>query len=1504
MNQEEKREVSFKRKGGMNASRIEDKKLRSIASDMENGSYTKEGDLYQVLEGLNYNKKNITNLNMLVEMKNITVEFIKSADEDLVRCINNDRDKFKDAYFKSIRLKNSKIIGSFKNKMYLNTNLNIDVCIEYELDTKLGRKCKYRNLHLYHNMYVHMLKNIFYENNFLSLVKKSTILHNVDISIGINTWTNRCKSILILNLYKKKNHVGSIHVLLCPTKKVASSLSRVYTQFYAKWEELICTGGENDYREEAGKGKRNGMGQHENGEKVRKKIKYMCMKRTLLKQFILTECNIIECDNLIRKAINSFQGYRKAVKLLKLWCINKKLLFTFSTYNEDCSKAVLKNHEEFKFTHFAYHGDVNSFLLGLLCSFVCFTRKLEHNDYVHIFTETVKFLSFINLQENFFEYHEGVYSVSTQVSKGDKVGTYTQPKIFLLNKTYDIFRDRSYFFLELIEEAKKAMYDLKCGNFFQLFAKHIDCFPLNYEEEIFFPLLVSNNMSNYNEEIGNLKRCFIRGLADRVEEITFRLISFHQYERGTSSGGKSGGIRANGESSGQALSIFEDIFFDKKTRGECNYDIRTKRVLFGVSFFLKTNGTIRWMDKASVLYNPEKVSAFKRFWGDKAEVRRFENNTIFDVVMWKKPGKTIRKKKRQARSAQGGSSGKGGSSGNSGNSCRGETSAQGEKRTRNTGNFVLDAMFSELNEKKTKSVHVQIVKHILKKKNFKESINLMKTLHDKERYIRTNDNILFCAKKVKNKSFYVYFSNPLLVKDIQFCYYEKIHDQYNEIKNILYSIKENLFSISNVNSSNDIIKMADIGYKQNCIKMVDIMVDIKYNNDNSHNYVNVYKNGNNFFKIYEITKDIIKNYFIKNGKNIIKIENKNFCIDIYFKLTIFRLNIFNSKIFEKNLIQITNLDNINIMNVKNIMNVHNFENIKNFIYKPIISSFISFYSFKFYSFNISLKICKLWLCCKGIPFNDDFVENILFFLYTLEFKTHIDKCNYFLQNKILIQNDSLLEFLLHYRLLRMINFARQKEDKLYQNYVKKRLVQKNGRINIGVEAANPCLDFGTSSGVEAANPCLDFGTSSGVEADIGLETGSHTGGEAEVWAEVDITKREGQYGNTQKTVAGASAGAGAGAGAGKKRLQRGSVPSMKGKRGGTPSVSSPTARAKRPTVEYEEDQFLDSFSFSSKNILVTFLTFLVSYDWDRKPLIIDYDGCLTEEHKMKLINSFVVGRRNKEEKKKKKFWICSIYDPHCELISLPHNLFDFILNMAKKDLQLIKELHTNFEREKWLTLFLMEKCHYDVILNFHSADKSIDLFKKKIKISQATDDKRIDSSSNGENFPNTRENLDEFSMVGNDYDINRSTIKSTSSDMLRSLHKHELIHVYKTHFLAFLLNLENKFQSQITIMYNPLCFSEIANIHMFRKMIKHILRKASTASEYIAHVHKSWTPNVFITFNPAFVSTISLQNEPTGVHTPKEGESSSLSLNNFNAFLFYIKNNAKDMLKGVHFPTL
>ncbi|KJP89783.1 hypothetical protein AK88_00491 [Plasmodium fragile] len=1539
---------------------VDEDKLKVIEKE-QNGNYeedTNDNDhgrrLNDVLLGLHYHKKNVTNITLLSLIKNATIDFVADLEEELTNYLQDEKNEFNEPYAKSIRLKRGKILGSYKNNMMLNSHINIDIGFEYVLDTTLGRKCKYRSLPHYHNLFIILLKNYFFTKNFLTILHEQNLSHSVDVRVGVKTWLNNSKSILVLTVHKREKHVGNIHVILYPSKKVTSSLLQVYRKWYAGAVHKTHTQIEekNNAGEVKGKKKKNGKNAkhdkdkgtekgstartnkagektHAEEDQVRKKIQTLCIRRTIVKKFILTECHLIECDNLIKRTVAQVDAYKQAVKLLKLWCLNKRLLHTFSTRDEK-SDGKLKQGQNCKIENFFHYTDVNSFALGLICSYVCHEQNLHRCDAFLIFKKTISFLSSMNLCDHVYEYNNGVFT-SSERGKGTCSST-EGPHIFIINSLYDPFESIFCSLTELIEEAKKAEYSLRCGNVYDMLACNYECFSLNYEEQVFFPLLVNNYLHNYNEVVMGLRRNLVRGLADRLSEVAVRLVRFVLHEGGVAGegAGDSHQVSATGEQDQRRVtlgslpkSLFHEVLLTCKRRRGDGMDasdtgehdgskkvLLKRKTLIGVTFFIKTNNVMRLMDVCKELYSPEGTSTFKQFWRDKASIRRFENNTIFEVVQWRKPGTRLPRKKRNA-------------------STRAHDESESEEEDHNVGNPFFEVLFSQLYEGKTPSVHVQAIKCILRMMKFNEATSLQKGLHDRIHSLKSDEAIhLYSGKKEKKKTFFVYLSTPLLIKDAHFTYYESISNLYNEVKNILYSLSEKLFTVCNVSSSNDLLKMTDLGYKKNKKKIIDLVVDIKFNSVN-------YKNAQNFFRIYESAKGIICNKICTEGKNFFsKVENKNFCLDLVSKLVLFRLHIFVSKVIERNLIQVTNMDDVRIEQVDHM------NKIKNYIFKPLVSSFVYFYSTKFASFHLSVKICKLWFMCKGIWCCDELVENILFYLYTQEFRRHARRNVFFLENGLPGSNTPHAQFLRWSRLYRRIARAEKVEERLYY-----RSLCEREKISLG----------GSPTGVTSAS---ESGEDDSLFVSAPMQKGS-------VEVRKDSPKATAYHAKGKK---------------GNNSVHQGGKLKKEDAASGataTTATATATATATENTLgepsdaAHNGDEFLDSFSICPVTALTKFLSFLVSYDWHNKPLIMDYDNCLKEEHKIKLINSFHARKKNKEMKKP--FWICSLYDPHCLLINLPQHLFELILSEANKSLETIKKLHIHFEREHWISLFLMDRRNCDIILNFHRPERSLSLLKEKIKFAehagglvegdtcvggevqpssntpsknkkqqketqqketQQKEDDDAEEAKENENLAtltnhkkgtneNNTQTLNHMYRMDEAYDLSYlddvTKMKATKvCDMLQGLQKHELLLVYKSYFEHFIKNVEKKFECQITVLYNPLCFNEIVDIHWFRKKIKRKLRKAP---EQYEKVSMSWRTNVFITFNPAFITNVVQSEEGAELsqdvgeeadsanfaHTSKSLPSavnSSLALNNFNALILYIKSNAWDLLRGVHFPTM
>merc|ERR1712070_1124519 len=63
-----------------------------------------------------------------------------------------------------------------------------------------------------------------------------------------------------------------------------------------------------------------------------------------------------------------------------------------------------------------------------------------------------------------------------------------------------------------------------------------------------------------------------------------------------------------------------------------------------------------------------------------------------------------------------------------------------------------------------------------------------------------------------------------------------------------------------------------------------------------------------------------------------------------------------------------------------------------------------------------------------------------------------------------------------------------------------------------------------------------------------------------------------------------------------------------------------------------------------------FCWLLDTFDWSHEPLIVDFDGKLTEEDRLAMRQSF---ENSHDRAETSAFWISSRFDPHCMLLSTP-----------------------------------------------------------------------------------------------------------------------------------------------------------------------------------------------------------------------------------------------------------
>lgn len=1440
----------------------ENEKEYEFLNESENENELHNMDIENILEKLKLNtgKK----VRLLQQIAYATKRFLGNLDAYWDKAINENKETFKHKYAKTLKWKKCKIIGSINKNACLNNYANADIILEYDFNIKLARKRNYTNFPIYHNVYIKLLKQFFVEKDFLNFLQKENVIKGKkwNVAITIHKWLNKFKSVLFLNFDRSQKNIGSIKIILSPSEKVQLE----FLKLCRNEEEEGESEGNVAHREKGSLNKRENASVKKgsiscNGltstivknNKMEKKILDPPTRKLL--SFLLTECYIQNCEDIVKKTAQDFPHFNKAVKLLKLWCLNKKLLYVDTFENETFGKKESRNK---RFFNFSYFGGINSFALCLFCSYVCYKGNLDNCDFRNIFKYTIQFISSINCCDHFFIYrndkfemlkheqlmkHEHLIKHRTS-SLGKTVNVNRTPPVFLIDSLYEIFQNNRSSLIELIKEAKKATYNISTSNYYQLFMENNTCFKMNYEEEILFPFFFKKPFFHSDKKIAYIKKRLITGLADRVEELTFRFVTFHyskskQRNKSRNSGNEQNTYTNKFRSSTQLVL--------KQRENRMRQSKRVKAI--GVSFFLKTNDTVRYIDSTNCIYKMGRISSFKKFWKNKAKVVRAKNNTICEVVNWKVPGKKLGKKNMAHKDF-----------------------------FLKTKNEVFDGLFSELYENKTKSVHRQIITCILKKLSFKECFHLDKCSNKwiKRRKGKRNSEgkrSSFDGTVIENgglrkqgenrngkKSPFVYFSNPLLVKDLFYSYYKIILEKFHEIKNLLYGINEKSFTITNITSSNNFLKMADLGRKKKKVEVIEIVVDVNFEQF-------IFRDGQMYFTRYEIAKKIISSK-LKTG-SFSKIETKNFCIDIcddtnYF---IFRLHIITSFVYNKPLMQITNFPDVQITTVECL------EEIKKFIYKPLVSSFIAVYSQKFPSFHISLKICKIWFMCKGFYFCDDLVEHVLFYIFKKEFKTYNEISTFFDREDLPIHNKSLTKYSQLYS-----HFYKCQEEQFSEEMENKNLKKLTAKKN-GNEA--------TYSNRAAKGAATQNGGSS---------------------LEVNRSKSKKR----------------------KRRHEHGREAESKGKK--------KTKGDDEEKKDTDPEKHISTFSLSSKVVLIKFLQFLANFEWTKKPLLIDFDDQLDNSKKKKMKNSFLKRKQNGEEKP---FWISSIFDPHCILITLPQNAFHAIINQAKYTLQRIGDFHENLEKEKWMTLFLMEPLTWDLRLNFKSPQKICLFYKTRAKWknnveteNQAMMETGIreengiikeeaergmrskqdihEAKTKTEGITNNEihkskvldeevseeEEVYDFSYVHN---VKKENVGIC--DIIKKLDESELIMVYKKYVEVFITNIEQRFASKINILFNPICLENILNVTNFKNNIKRKLKTTRSFSKKECDFKISWKNTMLLFCNPFVVHNVKCASAVGEMEDNNNDENEvTFSITNFNMLMYYIKANTHDLLKSVELP--
>lgn len=107
---------------------------------------------------------------------------------------------------------------------------------------------------------------------------------------------------------------------------------------------------------------------------------------------------------------------------------------------------------------------------------------------------------------------------------------------------------------------------------------------------------------------------------------------------------------------------------------------------------------------------------------------------------------------------------------------------------------------------------------------------------------------------------------------------------------------------------------------------------------------------------------------------------------------------------------------------------------------------------------------------------------------------------------------------------------------------------------------------------------------------------------------------------------------------------------------------------------------------------------LSSYDWHREPLVVDFDGKLSDDERLALRRSFEASRA--ESVGADTFWICSRFDPHAMLLKTPPATASaWIRRRARQALNIYhQKLLTCGGSGNWQELFALDVSIFDVVV--------------------------------------------------------------------------------------------------------------------------------------------------------------------------------------------------------------
>ncbi|KAF1810576.1 Nrap protein [Eremomyces bilateralis CBS 781.70] len=174
-----------------------------------------------------------------------------------------------------------------------------------------------------------------------------------------------------------------------------------------------------------------------------------------------------------------------------------------------------------------------------------------------------------------------------------------------------LYKVRSWSYESLRQAARSsvtALGDTVFDQFESTFIQRADSSFLRYDFRLTVPqhdLLVKGSLETLEERCSRLHKTLLKGLSDRVGLITFKLPEFQVWK-----------CDANPRS-------------DEKARIQ-------------IGFVVHPQHAFRLVEHGPSAEEKAKADAFRKFWGNKAELRRFKDGSILESVVWEqKPGVSV-----------------------------------------------------------------------------------------------------------------------------------------------------------------------------------------------------------------------------------------------------------------------------------------------------------------------------------------------------------------------------------------------------------------------------------------------------------------------------------------------------------------------------------------------------------------------------------------------------------------------------------------------------------------------------------------------------------------------------------------------------------------------------------------------------------------------------------------------------------------------------------------------